>query len=400
LPDRRNFNKGGFVNRCVFSMAAVVIKEKNMKKILLITISFWLTAHSFAQPVDSWAIFRGDQNLTGVSNTTVPNSPELLWTFQTGDNIKSAPVVEDGKVVVGSTDGFVYCLDMNGKLLWKFETSNTIEAPAIILKGVVYIGNLDGMLYALDLNSGEKKWEYECENQIIGSPNWWSDGKSTFIFVGSYDFYLHCVDAQTGGVKWKYESDNYINGAAACANGKAMFGGCDGFLHIVDVASGKLDKKIDVATYVAGSVTVENDKAYIGDYDGRFFQVDIKTGKTTWVWEDEKTHLQFIASPALVGDNVLTANYNKFLYCFDKNSGKKLWEYNTGRQVEASPVVVKDKVIIGNMRGDLAMVNLSDGKLIWSYEVGSQIISNPAVAGGKIFVGAYDGNVYCFGSPT
>ena len=141
--------------------------------------------------------------------------------------------------------------------------------------------------------------------------------------------------------KWKYESDNYINGAAACANGKAMFGGCDGFLHVVDVATGKLDEKIDVATYVAGSVTVENDKAYIGDYDGRFFQVDLKEKKTTWVWEDEKTHLQFIASPALIGDRVLTANYNKFLYCFDKNTGKKLWEYNTGRQVEASPVIVK-----------------------------------------------------------
>ncbi len=354
-----------------------------MKKILLINFILWLAIQTIAQPTNSWPIFRGDQHLTGVSNTTIPDSPKLLWTFQTGDNIKSAPVVDDGKVVVGSTDGFVYCLDEKGKLLWKFETNNSIEAPALIHDGIVYVGNLDGMLYALELNSGKKLWDYKCDNQIIGSPNWWSDGKSTFIFVGSYDFYLHCVDAKTGEEKWKYESDNYINGAAASANGKAMFGGCDGFLHVVDVATGKLDEKIDVATYVAGSVTVENDKAYIGDYDGRFFQVDLKEKKTTWVWQDEKTHLQFIASPALIGNKVLTANYNKFLYCFDKNSGKKLWEYNTGRQVEASPVIAKDKVIIGNMRGDLAMVNLSDGKLIWSYEIGSQIVSNPAVARGR-----------------
>ena len=85
------------------------------------------------------------------------------------------------------------------------------------------------------------------------------------------------------------------------------------------------------------------------------------------------------------------------MYCFDKNSGKKLWEYNTGRHVEASPVIVKDKVLVANMRGDLALVNLSDGKPVWTYEIGSQIINNPAVANGKIFVGAYDGNVYCFG---
>jgi eukaryotic-like serine/threonine-protein kinase len=245
---------------------------------------------------------------------------------------------------------------MSGKLLWKFETGNAIEAPALLLNNVVYIGNLDGLLYALDLNSGKKLWEYETDNQIIGSANWWSDGKSTYIFVGSYDFYLHCVDAKTGQVKWKYESDNYINGAAACYNGKVMFGGCDGFLHIVDVTTGKLDKKIDVASYVAGSATVENDKAYIGDYDGRFFQVDLKTNKTNWVWEHETTKLQFIASPALLGNRVLTANHNRFLYTVSikipaKNCGNTIPVV----RVEASPVIVKDKVISANMRGDLAM---------------------------------------------
>ena len=164
------------------------------------------------------------------------------------------------------------------------------------------------------------------------------------------------------------------------------------FINIVDIATGKLFKKIDVSTYVANSITVADEKAYIGDYDGRFFQVDIEAEKTTWVWEHETTKLQFIASAALTGNKVLTANHNKFLYCFDKNTGKKLWEYNTGKQVEASPVVVGDKVFIANMRGDLAMVNLSDGKLVWTYEIGSQIINNPATR----FLIIYNGMLPCF----
>jgi len=372
-------------------------KIKNMNRYLLIGILIFINSQVFAQSNDSWPIFRGDQNLKGLANTTIPNSPKLLWTFETGDNIKSAPVVANGKVVIGSTDGFVYCLDTNGKLLWKFDTGNVIEAPALILKNVIYVGNLDGTLFALDLNSGKKLWEYETDNQIIGSANWWTDGDTTSILVGSYDYYLHCVDSKTGKVRWKYESDNFINGAATCTDGAAFFGGCDGYLHMVDIASGQMVKKIDVATYVAGSTTVTDGNAYIGDYDGRFFKVDIASDKTLWEWEHETTKLQFIASPALIGNKVLTANHNKFLYCFDKNNGKKLWEYNTGKHVEASPVIVKDKVIVANMRGDLAIVNLSDGKVVWSYEIGSQIISNPAVAAGKIFVGAYDGNVYCFG---
>jgi eukaryotic-like serine/threonine-protein kinase len=368
-----------------------------MKKILFIIISIWLTTGTIAQTPDSWPIFRGNQQLTGISKTKIPDQPPLLWTFQTGDNIKSGPVVDEGKVVIGSTDGIVYCLDLEGKFIWQFETNNTIEAPALIHDGTVYIGNLDGMFYALDLETGEKKWKYETDNQIIGSANWWEEDGVTYIFVGSYDYYLHCVDAKTGEVKWKYESDNFINGAAACADGKAYFGGCDGFLHVVEVVTGKAEKKIDVATYVPGSPAVENNKAYLGDYDGRFFQVDIINEKTTWQWEDSDTQLPFIASPAVAGNRLLTANHNKFLYSFNKNTGEKQWEYNTGNRVEASPVVADSKVVAANMRGDLVLINLSDGKVVWTYEIGSQIISNPALAGGRIYVGAADGFVYCFG---
>ena len=189
-----------------------------MNKIIT-TILIWIwSLGCFSQPFDSWPIFRGDQNLKGVSKTTIPNTPKLLWSFTTGDNIKSAPVVDKNKVVIGSTDGFVYCLDLTGKLIWKFETGNSIEAPALVLENTVYIGNLDGTLYALDLNTGKKLWDYECDNQIIGSANWWKEGNTTSIVVGSYDYYLHCVDAKTGKVRWKYESDNFINGAAACSS--------------------------------------------------------------------------------------------------------------------------------------------------------------------------------------
>ncbi len=363
--------------------------------IVLLLILFGIQGST--QNSNSWPIFRGDQQLTGTSRSELPDKPTLKWTFQTGDNIKSAPVVDQGKVVIGSTDGIVYCLDLQGKLLWKFETGNAIEAPALIYENTVYIGNLDGNLFALDLNSGEKKWQYETDNQIIGSANWWETNNITYILVGSYDYYLHCVDAQTGKLMWKYESDNFINGAPACSGGKTFFGGCDGFLHVVDIVSGKADKKIDVATYVPGSPALENNKAYLGDYDGRFFLVYIQKEKTTWEWKDESTTLPFIASPAILGNRLFTANHNKFLYSFNKESGEKIWEYNSGSRVEASPVVAGNKVVVANMRGDLALLNLADGTVVWTYEVGSQIISNPAVAAGRLIVGAYDGSVYCFG---
>ena len=352
---------------------------------------------SLAQEPGCWPIFRGNQRLTGSISAILPDKPALKWTFNAGSMIKSSPVACDNSIVVTSTDGTVYCLDLNGKKKWQFKTSNSIEASALILENRIYVGNLDGTLYSLDLQTGQKIWEYATENQIMGSVNWYKVGTNTLLLVGSYDYFLHCVDAQTGKVKWKYESDNYINGAASCNNGQAIFGGCDGYLHLVDIVTGKPVKKINVATYVAGSVALEGDKAWVGDYDGSFCQVDLATGTITWRWEDPKVRLPFIASPAMAGNLVITGNHDKNLYCFEKNSGKKLWSVNTGNRIEASPVIAGKKVVAANMRGDLMILDLTDGKILWQYEVGSAIISNPAVISNQIIVGAGDGNVYCFG---
>jgi outer membrane protein assembly factor BamB len=180
-------------------------------------------------------------------------------------------------------------------------------------------------------------------------------------------------------------------------NGQAIFGGCDGYLHLVDINTGKLVKKVEVASYVAGSVAVEGNKAWVGDYDGRFSQVDLTKGAITWRWQDQKVKLPFLASPALAGNYIVTGNQDKNIYCFDKNSGQKLWSFNTGNRVEASPVIAGKKIIAANMRGDLFLLNLSDGQVVWKYELGSAIVSNPGVSDNKIVVAATDGTIYCFG---
>ena len=352
---------------------------------------------SYSQKVNCWNIFRGDQALTGTSVFEFPVTPEILWKYKVDDEIKSSPVSCHDKIIIGSGDGFVYCLDLNGKLIWKFSSENSIEAPALILEDNVYVGNLDGSLFSLNINTGHKNWVYQTDNQISGSPNYWRIGDKWYILVGSYDYNLHCVDARSGKVKWKYESDNFINGAAACQAGVAVFGGCDGFLHLVDINTGTLHKKIGVATYVAASAALSGNYAFVGDYDGMFTCVDLKNQKIMWQWRDETTNLPFLASPSVFKDRVLIGNDNKYTYCFDKLTGELIWKFNTGSRVEASTVVSANKVLVANMRGDLFILDMGNGKELWSYEVGTPIYGTPAVLKDKFIIATMDGYIYCFG---
>lgn len=350
-----------------------------------------------SQNHDCWNNFRGDARLSGVSNALIPDKPELLWTFKADDGFKTSPVVCKNTIVIGSIDGNVYGLTLQGKLLWKINTENSIESPALIVDDVAYIGNLNGELFAIEVSSGKILWTYKTDNQIMGSPNYFSNGINRVIIVGSYDYCLHGIDLKTGKGIWKYEADNFINGTPSIYKGLAIFGGCDGLIHQVNAANGILKKRIEVATYVAGSVAVEDGMAYVGDYDGKFSCLDINNMKVLWAFQNETLKQPFIASPAISETKVFIGNRDKYLYCFNKKTGTLIWKINTGGAIDASPIIVDKKLLIANMRGDLLLINSSDGNINWNYEIGSPVNGNPAVIDKHIIVGAGDGRVYCFG---
>ncbi len=360
---------------------------------LLILVSFAL----HAQSAGNFSNYRGNRQLTGYFNTDLPDKVSMMWTFTTEDEIKSSPVIQGNRIVIGSTDGNVYCLDQNGKQVWQHEAGNAIEATALIHNGNVYIGDLSGNFYSLRLDDGGLNWHYKTQGQISGAPNWWSDGSKTYILIGSYDYFLHCVDARTGSVVWTYETNNYINGTVAIDGNDAIFGGCDGLLHVVDITTGKPRLELEISTYIAGSASLENGKAYMGDYDGYFACVDYNRGETDWVWSSETSQAAFIASPAVNNNRVIIGNRDRHVYCFDKKTGSLIWKRNTGRQVEASVILTSSEVLAANMSGVLMLLDVNNGRVKWSYEVGSAIFSNPAVLQGRIIFGAQDGKVYCLG---
>ncbi len=51
-----------------------------------------------------WPMFHGGQGLLGRAPGTLGDSLGVLWKFETGDEVKSSPVIVDDIVYVGSAD--------------------------------------------------------------------------------------------------------------------------------------------------------------------------------------------------------------------------------------------------------------------------------------------------------
>ena len=282
--------------------------------ISFLSLSFDVEAQN-ASP-DSWPSFRGDPGLTGNSSARITPPLKLLWTFKTGDAIKSSPVIVNGTIYIGSNDGFLYAISSTGKLKWKFNAKTSLEAAPLFLDNTIIIGSLEGVIFAVDAEKGTLKWSYKTEGQISGSSNWTysQDRRQKRILTGSYDYFLHCVDAPTGKPIWKFETTNFINGTPAITGNMSVFGGCDGVLHLVNTENGKESGTVEIGDYIPASAAISNDKAYFGNYEGDFYCADLKLKKILWKTGGGGP---FLSSPAVFGEKVISGSQNNYLYCFN-----------------------------------------------------------------------------------
>jgi outer membrane protein assembly factor BamB len=109
------------------------------------------------------------------------------WTFFTDGPIRFAPVAWEGRLFVGSDDGYLYCLDAaKGALLWKFRGGPSdrkilgnerlistwpVRGAPVIADGTVYFAAsiwpfMGIFIHALDARTGEVRWTNDGDGSI------------------------------------------------------------------------------------------------------------------------------------------------------------------------------------------------------------------------------------------
>ncbi|MHA2248656.1 MAG: outer membrane protein assembly factor BamB family protein [Candidatus Hodarchaeales archaeon] len=252
---------------------------------------------------DWWPMFRHDLQHSGYSTFNAPDTNNVLWSYTTGDNVRSSPAVADGKVYIGSWDGNVYCLDANtGGYIWNYTIGVYAFSSPSVADGKVYIGSYDGNVYCLDANIGGYIWSYTTGDYVGSSPAV-VDGK---VYIGSDDDNVYCLDANTGGYIWNYTTGDGVFSSPAVADGKVYIGSKDDNVYCLDANTG----------------------GYIWNYT---------TGDMVW------------SSPAVADGKVYIGSWDDNVYCLDANTGGYIWSYTTGSGVRSSPAVADGKVFVGSV---------------------------------------------------
>jgi outer membrane protein assembly factor BamB len=344
-----------------------------------------------------WPVYRGDAAGTGVSATTLPDRPEVLWTFKAEDSIfLSSAVIADGKVFVGDGDGSFYALDLaTGRKLWSAPSDIGFTAAAAVRDGRVYAGDSDGIFYCWDAKTGKLVWQHQTEAEINSSPNFFQDS----VIVGSQDGSLYRFRCTDGKVLWKYtiEASGGIQCSPTLAENRAFVCGCDGQLHIIDVDQGKSIATLSIGDPTLATAAIAGDQVYFGTEGARFFGINWRKPEIVWTYQHPKRRLAYRSSAAVGDSAVVVGGRNKAVEALDPKSGKLIWSFQSRGRVDSSPVVVGRRVYVGSTDGRLYGLDLRTGKETWQYDAGGSFSASPAVAAGRMVIGNEDGVLYCFG---
>src|SRR5690349_22799319 len=74
----------------------------------------------------------------------------VRFTIAVGSPIRGSPVVDDGVVYFGSTDGRLHAADArSGEVRWRFATGGAVDSTPAIDSGRIYFTSRDGFLYSV-----------------------------------------------------------------------------------------------------------------------------------------------------------------------------------------------------------------------------------------------------------
>ena len=353
------------------------------------------------------------------------SSGDLLWQYDSGEDVFYPPTVVDGVVYVNSQSGhdqplgYVHALTAStGELIWKYETGDAKYSLMTESEGVVYVGSGDGSVSAVDASNGELLWRYDFGYDSNLPRDFVVDRGATFPVVVDGIVYVGIrgrrhirarriewvrstgvapPDPELGQVHpsgellWqvRFPVNELMSSNPTVADGMVYMALYDNSLHALDASTGSLVWSYVAGDWIYSSPMVSDGVVYAGSGDGYVYALDASNGELLWRYQTGDT----VFYPPVALDDVVYAVSGVQVYALDALTGEMLWRSELDGHVTPFPALVDGTLYAGSLTGYLYALDASNGQELWRYKVADESYSLPSVAGGIAYVGADIGDV-------
>ena len=207
---------------------------------------------------------------------------KLQWKFKSKGLVRSTAAVWNGLALFGDTEGIFYAIDVttgrekwiykvNGAALdleeFGFDRKAILGAPVIHQNRIIF-GARDGFLYCLDAE-GKQLWTVDHQVSWVIST---VAVKDSFVVTGTSDGrFVQAVNLNTGKELWKFRPNTLFWSSPLIVNDRVYAGGFDGVMYSLDLPTGHRVSQFCTADKIMSSPVWDDDKIYVGSDDGNLY---------------------------------------------------------------------------------------------------------------------------------
>lgn len=156
--------------------------------------------------------------------------------------------------------------------------------------------------------------------------------------------------------------------------------------------------RVALSGSVKGAPLVLNSRVFAGTTSGDLYCLDGNTGKIIW---QKNSGAEILASPVATNSGVIVADGNGVVFHFDFN-GNELWRFQADESVYGKPTLdLEGNVLFGTTQGSFYSLSIDSGVLRWRAQAaGYSIETGPFIAGQSVYVSAWDQKVHALDTKT
>jgi eukaryotic-like serine/threonine-protein kinase len=319
---------------------------------------------------------------------TQPVRERIIWSVQTGDEVRGSALTENGRVYIGSYDGYLYALTIaDGSIIWRFRSQRGVTTRPIVVEDTVIFGSEDQHIYGLRESNGRMIWSYRAVMAVRSSAAAFGDA----VIIGSDDSYCYCIDAEQGNLLWRQRAWGPVRSSPVIYQGSILVGSDDGAVYRLNAADGRVVWRSHLGRQVMSSPSAESGVVVVGSVDGVVYGLDFETGSRKWA---SQTQRPVLASPRILGNTVFIGSTDGAVYALNVEDGTEIWRSQIANQITSTMGIHGGYGYVGTIDSYVHCLNLQDGESVWHYKVGGPVTSSPAIGDGIVVVGSLDGCIY------
>lgn len=252
-----------------------------------------------------------------------------VWRASAGEKLSGGVGLGPDLVLVGSPTGYVIAFNQSGKLIWKAKVSSEVRSAPKVADGVVVVRTGDSRIFGLDAVDGSRKWIYERVTPALSLRSIAGvvlDGGAAYAgFAGGKLIALRIADgkiiweASVAQPKGTTEIERIADiTSLPVVDGPLVYAvAYQGRIAAVDRATGRVTWNRDISSYTG--INAEDARIYISHATGAVYALDYSSGKT--FWRQGALRNRHLSAPLPMGGVVAVGDVQGYVHFLEREDG-------------------------------------------------------------------------------